>query len=382
MSNLNDRIAKLTPEKRALFLKKLQNRQSGITAPLKKTDPVIAFGPDDNFYCKIGTPGNFSSLSFHGCDKIPPGPGQVQIKAQAASLNFRDLMIAMNLYPATPGMPSNMGSDYAGVVTACGEGVTEFSPGDPVMALSAGDFSQSGQLMENRHFSAYPNVSAHQVAPKPRSLQFEQAAALPTVFLTSYYALRHLARLEKQESVLIHSATGGVGHAAVQIAKWRGARIFATAGTQPKRDYLASIGIAHAMDSRTLDFAETIMKLTEGRGVDVILNTLSGPAAERGIDILNYFGRFIQVDKRDIAENAAIRLGPFKKGLSFSAVDIALFLLNPALMKSIFLELVDRFNANQLQPIPHISYPIQQLGDALTDLSHATHIGKFVLEYA
>src|SRR5216684_5222508 len=149
MANLADRIARLPPEKRALLIQKLAGQRDegagSAVASAAALDPTKEW---ESFCCSIGTPGNFDSIKFRPIERTPPGPEQIQIKVKALSLNFRDLMIAMNMYPPTPGIPSNMGSDYAGEVVACGEGVTDFKPGDEVIALSAGHFTPSGDVVE------------------------------------------------------------------------------------------------------------------------------------------------------------------------------------------------------------------------------------------
>jgi NADPH:quinone reductase-like Zn-dependent oxidoreductase len=297
------------------------------------------------------------------------------------SLNFRDLMIAMNMYPPTPGVPSNMGSDYAGEVVACGEGVTDFAPGDEVIGLSAGTFTTDGQIVENSHFCAVPNISARQAVKKPANISFAEAASIPTVFLTSYYALQHVARMKAGERVLIHTATGGVGQSAVQIAKWIGAEIFATAGSEEKRESLRASGIEHVMDSRSTDFAAEVMEITGGKGVDVILNTLSGEAVIKGMEILAPFGRFLQVDKNDIFRNTPLPLAPFKNGLTFAAIDLSLFLMQPDLLKELLLEITGHLSDGHFSPIPFTAYDFSELGAALTFLSRAKHTGKLVLTY-
>lgn len=378
MSNLADKIAQLSPEKRALLIQKLKGDSAAVARPA----PQLTRNKEwENFCYTIETPGNFDSIRIREIEKVAPGPGQIQLRARAVSLNFRDLMIAMNMYPPTPGVPSNMGSDYAGIVTACGEGVTEFKPGDEVIGLSAGTFTPEGQLMENIHFCAVPNISAQQAVLKPPNISFEQAAEIPTVFLTSYYALHHVARMKRGERVLIHTATGGVGQAAVQIAKWIGAEIFATAGSEEKRELLRSMGIEYVMDSRSTKFAAQIMEITGGKGVDVILNTLSGEAVVKGMEILAPFGRFLQIDKTDIFRNTPLALAPFKNGLTFSAIDLSLFLMQPALLQELLREINEHLAEGHFSPVTFTAYNISELGAALTFLSRSKHTGKLVLSY-
>lgn len=380
MADLSERLAKLSPEQRARLAQQLARGrvQAGGATPEGEAAPLAAW---ENHCCVLGTPGHFDGIRFRPLPITPPGPGQVQVRARAVSLNFRDLMIAMGLYPPTPGVTSVMGSDYSGVVTACGAGVTEFQPGDEVMALSAGHFTPDGRIVEGSHFCATVNVSAFQAVRKPSGLTHEEAAGVPTVFLTSYYALHTVARLQGGERVLVHSATGGVGLAAVQIARWIGAELFATAGSESKRAYLQSLGIQHPLDSRTTAFADRIAELTGGEGVDVVLNTLSGEAAIRGIELLRPFGRFLQIDKQDIARNAALALGPFKRGLTFSAIDLSLFLGQPQRLRALFEDVAAHLDARHFAPVPVTAFPMTRLGDALGVMSRYQQIGKLVLSF-
>lgn len=380
MSRIEERLAQLSPEQKAALLKKLSRRTAsrpgGETEGREYQPPPVGTA----FSCRLSS--DFKRLDYCPRESASPGPGQISIRARAAALNFRDLMIAMGLYPPTPGVPSNMGSDYAGIVTACGPGVDDFKPGDEVMALSAGDFSPEGELLGDCHFSSRPLISARQAALKPANLSFAEAAALPTVFLTAYYSLVYLGRLAAGETVLIHSATGGLGHAALAVAAHLGARILASAGSPERRAYLKKRPeIFAVLDSRSVDYVEQTLALTGGRGVDVILNTLAGDLGLQGLECLDYFGRFIQVDKRDIAEERPLPLTAFKRGLTFAAVDVALFLRRPELLRKLFTELRELFENASLPTPPIEVLPLQRLGEALALMSRMKHTGKLVLEY-
>lgn len=380
MKDISAFIANLNPEKRAEFLQKLKSKNPGTVSGGKEENKYIP-APNDNYYCSIEKSGNFNSLVLKKKEILPPTKDQVQIKVKAASLNFRDLMMAMNMYPATPGLPSVMGSDYAGVVTAVSEEVTEFKVGDEVFCLAAGSLLNDDSLDENSHFAAYITIKSAQAAHKPSNISWEEAASLPTVFLTGYYALHHAANLKKGEKVLIHTATGGVGLAAIQVAKWLEAEIFVTAGTDEKRKYLQDIGFAEPMNSRTTAFAEEVLKRTNGAGVDVILNTLAGEAADKGMKILNNFGRFLQIDKKDIAQNKCFPLGDFNKGLTYTAIDLGLFYSRQDEIKKLLDEISTHLEKGHFKPIQYSKYKIADLGQAFTYLSRAQHIGKIVVVY-
>lgn len=375
---LAKKIAQLTPEQKEILLKRLGYSQAEVLSNADK--PVHDNNPKfECFSCDVGNPGSLN-ISFREARIADPPPGYVQVKAKAASLNYRDLMIAMGQYPEAPGVPSNMGSDFAGIVTKTGPGVEGVKPGDEVIALSAGTFIDD-VVQTNCHFINVFNVSVLQVVIKPPSLTFEEAACIPTVFLTAMSALVMMANITEGESVLIHTATGGVGLAALEIARWKKARIFATAGSSEKRDFLLQKGIKHPMDSRSVVFADEVMEMTEGKGVDVVLNTLSGDALMKGVEILSPFGRFIQIDKKDLVRNTLLPLNLLQRGITFAVLDISLYLVQPRKLKEQLLEITNLFDAGVLKPIPYQAYPVGQLKDALNALSRSRHIGKLVLTY-
>ena len=246
-------------------------------------------------------PGTLDGLVLQTLRRRPPGPGEVEIEVVAAGLNFSDVMKALGLYPGLPDGPVPLGAECSGRITAVGEGVDGLRVGDEVLAVAG--FA----------FGSHVVTRAELVALKPPGLSFEEAATLPIAFLTASYALEYLGRLGPGESVLIHSASGGVGLAAVQLARRAGAEVFATAGTPEKREYLRALGIDCVMDSRSLDFADEVLERTGGRGVDVILNSLPGEAIPRGMAALADYGRFLEIGKRDIYQNTRLGLQPFQQ---------------------------------------------------------------------
>ncbi|MFN9548263.1 MAG: zinc-binding dehydrogenase [Cyanobacteriota bacterium] len=371
MTELPDRVANLSPAQRLQLLHSL-----GGPPQRQQTHPPPHPSQWQNACLRIERPGNLESVRFQAMESGPPGPGQIQVRAHAVSINFRDLMIAMGMYPPTPDVQSVMGSDYAGEVIDCGPGVTDFSPGDRVMALSVGHSEIDGSIRADSHFCAMPNLWAFQAMRIPANLNYVEAASIPTAFLTAYYSLHHVARLAKGERVLIHSATGGVGLSAIAIARWLGADIVGTAGSDTKRNYLRSIGIAEVYDSRTTAFADII----EG-GVDVILNTLAGDAVARGLGLLRPFGRFLQIDKHDISMAGILPLAAFANGLSFTAIDLSLFLLRPKVISGLFEELASHFQANRFRPTRTRIFPAHQINTALHLMSSFRHIGKIVIDY-
>ncbi|MEV4135113.1 SDR family NAD(P)-dependent oxidoreductase [Dactylosporangium sp. NPDC049742] len=324
---------------------------------------------DGNFHVVAGASG-LSGLLPSRCDRRPPGPGEIQIRVHAAGLNFSDVLKAIGLYPGVSAAPGGvaLGAECAGEVAVVGAGVEGYRPGDLVMAVAAGSFA------------AYTTTAAHLVVHRPVGLSHEQAAACPIAFLTALHALEHLARLRPGERVLIHSAAGGVGLAALQVAARAGAEVYATAGTEAKRDLLRSLGVRHVMDSRSLRFAEEIMRDTGGRGVDVVLNSLGGAALRRSIAVLAPGGRFVELGKQDIYANSHLGLELFKRNRSFFAVDLeACFADEPAHVAELFLRLGDGLASGAFTAPRSTVFGLSEAATAGTMMMRAGHIGKLVL---
>jgi phthiocerol/phenolphthiocerol synthesis type-I polyketide synthase C len=237
--------------------------------------------------------------------------GEIEIDVRAAGLNFRDVMYAMGLLPdeaIEDGFCGpTLGMELSGVVLRAGPGV-EFAAGDEVIAIAPASFANRAR------------TKAFAVTRKPPGWSFAAAATVPTAFFTAYYALVELARLQPGERVLIHGAAGGVGIAAIQIAKHLGAEVLATAGTPEKRDFVRLMGADHVADSRSLSFADEILLATGGAGVDVVLNSLAGESMRRNLRLLRPFGRMIELGKRDFYENSRLGLRPFRNNISYFGI--------------------------------------------------------------
>jgi acyl transferase domain-containing protein/NADPH-dependent curcumin reductase CurA/acyl carrier protein len=297
-----------------------------------------------------------------------PGPGEVEIAVESSSLNFIDVMKAMGIYPGMPPGPAVLGLDCAGRISAVGPGVTGLSVGQAVVAFAPD--SLASHVVTDARFAV----------PLPSSVDMLEAGSLPSVFMTAWYALHHLGRLQRGERVLIHSAAGGLGLAAVQIAQALGAEVFATAGTPEKREMLRGLGIQHVMDSRTLAFGDEVMRLTQGEGVDVVLNSLSGDAISRSLEVLAQDGRFLEVGKRDIYEGRALDLSLFRRRLSYMAIDlVGLRERRPALCAQLLREVVEQVGAGVLRPLPCRRFPISQVGEAIRTMAQGQHVGKLVI---
>jgi amino acid adenylation domain-containing protein len=323
------------------------------------------------FHLEIRTPGTFDTLGLRESLRPPTPPGHVSIRVRAAGLNFRDVMLALGLLPAgLSGGEPEPGIECAGVVLDCGEGVETLRPGDEVIALAVGALGS--------HATAQEELVVH----KPPNLSFEKAASIATAYLTAHYGLIDLARMTAGDRVLIHSASGGIGHAALGLCRRVGVEIFATAGTPEKRAYIRSLGVAHVMDSRSLAWSTEILERTGGEGVDIVLNSLAGAAIPKGLEILRPFGRFVEIGKRDIYADTEMGLLPFRKNLAFFSVDLLrLCAERPAETGTMLRNLVAQVAAGELPVPPRTHFDVAQAEQALRLMAQARHIGKVVLTF-
>lgn len=314
----------------------------------------------------LASRGSLDHLALEAAERKAPGPGEVEIRVHASALNFRDVLNVMGMYPGDPGLP---GGECGGIIVRVGEGVKDFKPGDEVVALPQSD-----------GFSAYVTTRVEWVAPKPPRLSFDQAVTVPGAYLTAHYTLNHLAHLRGGDRVLIHAAAGGVGLAAVMLARRAGAEIFATAGAPHKRSFLESLGVAHVMDSRSLDFAEQVMKVTDGRGVDVVLNSLADSFVDRSLEVTARGGRFVEIGKRGIwPEERVAALG---KEIRYFVVDLAADLRkDPATVGGMMRELMTALGQGELEPLPYRVFAIRDVVEAFRYMSRGRHTGKIVVSH-
>ena len=324
------------------------------------------------FRIELSPTGILDSLSARSIARRPPGPNEVEIEVVATGLNFRDLMKAMGLLPKDAGVDDAtgdlLGVECAGRVVAVGDAVSEFAVGDEVVAC--------GTSCLATHITGDWRHAVH----KPRHLTFEQAATIPVAFSTAHYALHGLARLQRGERVLIHSATGGVGLAAVQLALNAGAIVFATAGSPEKRDLLTQLGVPHVMDSRSLAFADEVLSLTRGEGVDVVLNSLAGEAIDKNLSIVRARGRIVEIGKIDIYKNRKIGMRPLRSNISLFCLDMNSAVQRwPDLAQSLLREVMALFESRDLHPLPHRVFPAARVADAFRYMAQAKHVGKLIV---
>jgi acyl transferase domain-containing protein/NADPH:quinone reductase-like Zn-dependent oxidoreductase/NAD(P)-dependent dehydrogenase (short-subunit alcohol dehydrogenase family)/acyl carrier protein len=331
--------------------------------PADDSDPARLSGKP--YHLTFTSRGSLENLKLEITERRPPGPGEVEIRVHATALNFRDVMNVMGLYPGDPGP---LGGECAGEIAAVGEGISQFAVGDAVVAIAPGSFA------------GYVTVREEWVAPKPARMSFDEAVTLPVAFITAHFTLNHLAKIRAGDRVLIHAAAGGVGLAAVTLAKRAGAEIFATAGSPEKRAFLKSLGVPHIMDSRSLGFAEEIMKITGGRGVDVVLNSLADQFVDRSFAVIAPNGRFLEIGKRGIWEPE--RAAGLNRAIDYFIVDWSVDAQeNPALIGSMLRELAAAFDRGELDSLPHRTFPIREAKAAFRFMAQGRHTGKVVVSH-
>ncbi|WP_338895411.1 SDR family NAD(P)-dependent oxidoreductase [Streptomyces sp. TG1A-60] len=316
-------------------------------------------------------PGPARRLVWRETPLPQPGPGEVAVEMRAVALNYRDPMRANGLLPpeAVEDSPLSrgLGTDGAGIVRAVGPGVRDLAIGDRVCGLIPAALASHGVAHDDGLIKI------------PDGMSYAEAATFPVAFLTVHHALVDQARVASGETVLVHGGAGAVGLAALQCAHARGARVIATAGSETKRNLLRSLGAWHVLDSRSLDFVPRVRELTEGRGVDVVVNSLSGEAIAHGLDLLRPNGRFIELGKRDIFLNNPLSLRPFDRSLTFIGFNLDHVVLDRGRGSRLLDDVVSLIERGVYRPLPHTVYPAARVEEAFQVLQHSRHIGKVVV---
>ncbi|PHH81976.1 hypothetical protein CDD82_7408 [Ophiocordyceps australis] len=321
---------------------------------------------------RIGKVGLLETLHFGQDDAILDaviGDDEVEVETRASSINFRDVAASMGIIE-----DSELGDECAGVCTRVGSRVTDFEAGDRVVALRPG---------QGAHRSLVRNPASW-CYKLPENMSFVEAAAMPLILGTAWFALNHTARLRQDETILIHAAAGGVGQMAIQIAQGVGARILATVGSPAKRQLLKDtygLDDGGIFSSRDDSFVKGVMEATGGRGVDVVLNSLAGPLLHASWACVAPFGRFVEIGKRDIHENSSISMDPFRRNVLFASVDlVTMFEQNKPLGARLFKECFDLIARGKIKApatIKTLSYA--QVVEGFRMLQMGRHCGKIVL---
>ncbi|KAI2616727.1 reducing type I polyketide synthase [Hypoxylon sp. NC1633] len=314
--------------------------------------------------------GNIDSLHYGEVSSTPLSlpPNSVEIEIYASGVNFKEIAVTVGIVPENEHL---LGGEGAGLVRRVAPDVSSYKPGQRVVFFEKGSFA-------NRII-----VTTQRVQPIPDSMSFEEAATIPCVFMTSMYALYRLAGLKRDQSVLIHSATGGVGISAIQLAQNVGAEVFATAGTQEKRNLLKSqFGIpdSHIFSSRSADFGEKITSYTSGKGVDVILNSLTGELLDASWRIIADGGVMIEIGKKDILDRSSLAMEPFDRNASFRALDLSHKEITDDTIASLLTDIFTLVNQKRLRPIsPMTIFSFNDTLAAFRLIRSGRHMGKVVI---
>jgi acyl transferase domain-containing protein/NADPH:quinone reductase-like Zn-dependent oxidoreductase/acyl carrier protein len=322
-------------------------------------------------------PGTLDQMPLRAIPDPEPGAGEVAIEVGYVGLNFIDVTKALGIYPGIdPKLPVGLGGECSGRIVAVGAGVEGLSLGDEVVAMTTSPMRVG--LTASRVV-----LPAELVLPKPAKLTRAEAAGLPIAYLTAYYSLVELGRLRKGEWVLIHAGAGGVGLAAAQIALALGAKVIATASSPEKHAFLHQWGVEHVLQSRTLEFADGVMEITGGKGVDMVLNSLAGDFIPKSIEVLAPYGRFVELGKRDIYDDKRVGLKGFRNNISYFVVDLAALVEDRrSWAAEMFREVMKAVEADAWAALPVASYAASETADAMQFMAQGKHIGKLLVKFA
>jgi acyl transferase domain-containing protein/NADPH:quinone reductase-like Zn-dependent oxidoreductase/NADP-dependent 3-hydroxy acid dehydrogenase YdfG len=321
---------------------------------------------------KKSVTGRLDALRWEAVERGPLADGEVEVEIAATGLNYRDVMWSMGLLPEealeTGFAGPTLGLECAGRVSRVGDGVTEFKVGDPVVAFGPSCFSS--HLVSHEKW----------LARLPDGVSLSQAATLPVAYFTAYFSLVTLGNLQPGERVLIHGGAGGVGLAAIQIARDIGAEIIATAGSPVKQQLLRSMGVEHIVSSRDSGFAHAVREITGGDGVDVVLNSLAGQAMEQSLSLLKPYGRFLELGKQDYYANTGIGLRPLKNNIAYHGIDVDSLLADrPDIASRDFRRVMEGIGEGRYVPLPYTEFAGEDVVEAFRFMQRSGHIGKIVV---
>ncbi|KAI0429154.1 hypothetical protein F5Y09DRAFT_268995 [Xylaria sp. FL1042] len=335
-------------------------------------DAELQFSDESSEACvSIGQPGRINTLTWSSHSATAPKEGEVEIEVYASGLNFRDVLVGMQIIPGlkTP----RFGYEAAGIVRRIGSNVKKLCVGDRAVVVSSNTFStvvtESELLCERL----------------PDNISFIDGACIPTIFLTAVYGLIDLGRLTKGQSILIHSACGGVGLSAIQVARMLGADIYVTVGSDTKVQYLMdTFGIPrnHIFSSRSTSFADDLLRETDGKGVDLALNSLSGEMLHATWKCVAKFGTLVEIGKRDLLENARLDMQHFLANRNYCCLDMdQMRLERPEISSRLLRSTMDAFSRGDLTPIRvDRVFEASAVLEAFRYMQQGKHIGKIIIE--
>ncbi|KAL1982812.1 hypothetical protein VTN96DRAFT_872 [Rasamsonia emersonii] len=341
-----------------------QKERAVVPTPLEESPQALQLS--------VRQPGILDSLCFEPDDLLetPLADEEIEVELKATGVNFRDVMVAMGQIP-----DSTFGLEGAGLVRRVGSMASaQYRPGDRVMFAAQG-----------AHRTIF-RVPVYCAVPMPETMSFEQAASLPLVCMTAWYGLVKTARATAGQSVLIHAAAGGVGQASIMLAQHLGLEIFVTVGSEDKRQLVRevyNIPDDHIFHSRDLSFVKGVQRMTGGRGVDIILNSLSGEILRQTWYCIAPFGTFVEVGMKDILDNSRLDMRPFLQDATFAFFNLVhIQKQRPDLLKEALSETLALVHAGVMKPMVPLSvFPASQVQDALRRMQTGQHRGKLVLSY-
>ncbi|KAL6716062.1 hypothetical protein ACLMJK_007024 [Lecanora helva] len=328
--------------------------------------------PDRPLKLEVKQPGLLDSLMFVDDESAldPLHPNQLEIQVRACGINFKDVFVALGKMKRS----TQMTGECAGIVTAVGSNLeARYHIGDRVCGWNGTPYASNVRM------------NGGDVCKLPEALSFSVGASIPVNFMTAYYSLVEMSHLQKGQSVLVHAASGGVGQVAIMVAKHIGAEVFATAGSDEKRKVIVhqyQIPESHVFSSQSTSFKDGIMRITEGRGVEVILNSSSGLILQESWHCIAEFGTFIELGKTDIYQKGQIDMEPFDKNVTFASLDLVSIARHRSQkLQQVFATVMSLFEKGVLKPVePVTTMPISDIERAFRHIQGRKHIGKIVLE--
>lgn len=343
--------------------------------PFEPTDPEVAYE------VQIPDTRTLKDIKLRACDRTEPGPRQVEVRIETVGLNYKDPLKVLGIlterelgktyFKLEPGM------EGFGVITRIGSQVNEVQVGDSIAV------AERGLLRRYLTFDLDGGAAWEPIADVHLQRdEFDPLAVGSGVpFFTAGYAFYKLADLQPGETVLVHGAAGGMGMAAVQIAANMGAVVYATAGSEERRRAALDLGATAAFDSRSVGFVDDILQITDGRGVDVIYNSLPGEMIAQNFAVAGEFCRIIEIGKADIYFGGATDLKPFSGNLSFHSIDMDRMLrLRPEIFRELRRECTEMLTAGKLTALPYTRFPIEEIVGAFEAVFRAEHMGRIVLD--
>lgn len=328
--------------------------------------------PEESFIVVPPAARRLDDVTLQSAPRVAPGPGQIELRIDEVGLNYKDAMKLLGLL--TPEhlrgtfFGASIGMEGVAVVVRTGGG-TSFAPGDLVLVSVPGMFRRYLTLDAA---DGFVEKLTHEVAPG--------FAGSFVPLLTAYYGLECAARLVAGETILVHGAAGGTGLAAVQVARGLGARVIGSASTAERREFAVAAGAHHTVNSRSTRFVDDVLRLTDGRGADVIYTSLPGELLRQNLWAAAEFGRIVDIGKADIFANGAIELGPFNRDLQYFAIDMdRMFALRRGFADGVVHEVVERLDSGRFIPLPATTYPADRLAEALAIVAQGAQRGRVVV---